>query len=101
MGRNNGNASRGEGQWRGVDRQCDRGSDVLLAQCLAKPLYQSLLLLLQNSFHSFLNYYLIYNPYFRPMLHCVVNCNVCMFLLWLPYGVINYNNYNNNPKLII
>jgi len=20
-----------------------------------------------------------------------VNCNVCMFLLWLPYGVINYN----------
>ena len=26
------------------------------------------------------------------MLHCIVNCNVCMFLLWLPYGVINYNN---------
>ena len=23
---------------------------------------------------------------------CIVNCNVCMFLLWLPYGVINYNN---------
>ena len=22
---------------------------------------------------------------------CIVNCNVCMFLLWLPYGVINYN----------
>jgi len=26
------------------------------------------------------------------MLHCIVNCIVCMFLLWLPYGVINYNN---------
>ena len=23
---------------------------------------------------------------------CIVNCNVCMFLLWLPYGVIDYNN---------
>ena len=23
---------------------------------------------------------------------CIVNCSVCMFLLWLPYGVINYNN---------
>ena len=22
---------------------------------------------------------------------CIVNCNVCMFLLWLPYGVINYS----------
>ena len=22
----------------------------------------------------------------------VVNCNVCMFLLWLTYGVINYHN---------
>jgi len=21
---------------------------------------------------------------------CIVNRNVCMFLLWLPYGVINY-----------
>ena len=30
---------------------------------------------------------------------CIVYCDVCV-LLWLPYGVINYNNNNNNsyPK---
>ena len=22
---------------------------------------------------------------------CIVNFTVCMFLIWLPYGVINYN----------
>ena len=43
-------------------------------------------------------YYYYYYYYFMYMvchilgLCCLVNCNVCMFLLWLPYGVINYNN---------
>ena len=42
--------------------------------------------------------YLVFCAFFMFMvcdilgLCCIVNCTVCMFLLWLPYGVINYDN---------
>ena len=42
--------------------------------------------------------YLVFCAFFMFMvcdilgLYCIVNYTVCMFLLWVPYGVINYNN---------